>query len=126
MTHRDSSWDDQTDKKTKLVTLVTDTEGLIRLGKLEDVKSFTVESTTLKVGVKFDLPDNFSQTSSTWFFKGSQRKVILENDEIEYPINMRTNETALRREWFSLIRRVDGNVIENCFDKVKLQHNGDA
>jgi hypothetical protein len=39
---------------------------------------------------------------------------------------MRTNETALRREWFSLIRRVDGNVIENCFDKVKLQHNGDA
>ena len=126
MTHRDSSWDDQTDKKTKLVSLVTDTEGLIRLGKLEDVKSFTVESTTLKVGVKFDLPDNFSQTSSTWFFKGSQRKVILENDEIEYPINMRTNETALRREWFSLIRRVDGNVIENCFDKVKLQHNGDA
>ena len=126
MTHRDSSWDDQTDKKTKLVSLVTDTEGLIRLGKLEDVKSFTVESTTLKVGVKFDLPDNFSQTSSTWFFKGSQRKVILENDEIEYPINMRTNETALRREWFSLIRRVDGNVIENCFDKVKLQHSGDA
>ena len=126
MTHRDNSWDDQTDKKTKLVSLVTDTEGLIRLGKLEDVKSFTVESTTLKVGVKFDLPDNFSQTSSTWFFKGSQRKVILENDEIEYPINMRTNETALRREWFSLIRRVDGNVIENCFDKVKLQHNGDA
>ena len=126
MTHRDSSWDDQTDKKTKLVTLLTDTEGLIRLGKLEDVKSFTVESTTLKVGVKFDLPDNFSQTSSTWFFKGSQSKVILENDEIEYPINIRTNETALRREWFSLIRRVDGNVIENCFDKVKLQHNGDA
>ena len=126
MTHRDNSWDDQTDKKTKLVSLVTDTEGLIRLGKLEDVKSFTVESITLKVGVKFDLPDNFSQTSSTWFFKGSQRKVILENDEIEYPINMRTNETALRREWFSLIRRVDGNVIENCFDKVKLQHNGDA
>ena len=120
MTHRDNSWDDQTDKKTKLVSLVTDTEGLIRLGKLEDVKSFTVESTTLKVGVKFDLPDNFSQTSSTWFFKGSQRKVILENDEIEYPINMRTNEKALRREWFSLIRRVDGNVIENCFDKVKL------
>ena len=126
MTHRDNSWDDQTDKKTKLVSLVTDTDGLIRLGKLEDVKSFTVESTTIKVGVKFDLPDNFSQTSSTWFFKGSQRKVILENDEIEYPINMRTNETALRREWFSLIRRVDGNVIENCFDKVKLQHNGDA
>ena len=126
MTHRDSSCDDQTDKKTKLVSLVTDTEGLIRLGKLEDVKSFTVESTTIKVGVKFDLPDNFSQTSSTWFFKGSQRKVILENDEIEYPINMRTNETALRREWFSLIRRVDGNVIENCFDKVKLQHKGDA
>ena len=30
---------------------------------------------------------------------------------------MRANETALRREWFSLIRMIDGNVIENCFEK---------
>ena len=30
---------------------------------------------------------------------------------------MRANETALRREWFCLIRMIDGNVIENCFEK---------
>ena len=52
--------------------------------------------------------------------------MVLENEEIEYPINLRSNETTLRREWFSLIKTIDGNVIENCFDQVKLVHNGDA
>ena len=42
LTRRDSSREEQTDRKTKLVTLMTDAEGLIRLGNLEDVKNFTV------------------------------------------------------------------------------------
>ena len=74
----------------------------------------------------FNLPNHFSETSSTWFIKGNHTKVVLENDEIEYPINLRQNETGLRREWFSLVRQIDGNIIENCFDKVSLVRNGDA
>lgn len=81
---------------------------------------------SLQVSSSFDLPDHFSQNSSTWFVKGNQTRVILENDELEYPINLRRNEASLRREWFSLVRFIDGNVIENCFDKVQLVRNGDA
>ena len=45
---------------TKDVTMQTDAEGTISFGFLEDVYRLTVESQSLKIGVKFELPDNFS------------------------------------------------------------------
>ena len=41
------------------------------------------------------------------------------------PINLRAGQTKLDRKWLSIVRYINGVVIDDCFDNVKLEKVND-
>ena len=105
--------------------LVTDAEGAIQLGDLQDVTKLTVDAKAMRVGASWFLSMQASAGSCRW--KYPEKLELLEDEELALPVNLRPGEEKLSRRWFSCIRSniLNDIVLEDLFDQVVLkEHKG--
>ena len=101
--------------------LRTDKQGIIYLGALPDVHSIRVEANKIGARAEWQLDLPATSNSSDWTYPGQIE--LLEDESVELPIMMPSEN--LERKWVSLIRRNNGVIIENWFDRVTLNKRGD-
>ena len=104
-------------------TLITDSTGSISLGALKDCTELIVDSNSIKVGAKWQL-SNPGLRSCDW--KYPKTLELLEGAKVELPIQLDSSESSLDPKTFSLIKSVNGLIVENWFDKAELTKGQNA
>ena len=75
------------------MNLVTDSEGRLKLGKLEDVTSVQIESNEMELLVGWDVPSY--HTNSFVHSKMPKDLNLLKGESVQLPIILREGETQL-------------------------------